>query len=34
MSKVGHLDSGNAKYETYRCPTCHVEQSICLGLDK
>jgi len=34
MSKVGSLNSGNSKYETYRCPTCHQERSVCLGLGK
>jgi len=34
MTKVGTLQSSNATYERFRCPECHAEKSVCLGLTK
>ncbi len=32
MVKISTLQSGNATYERYRCPKCHAEKSVCIGL--
>jgi len=34
MTKVGDVNSGNASYVTYRCPTCHKERTTCLGINE
>jgi hypothetical protein len=34
MEKSASVDSGNAKYVTYRCPTCHKEKTVCVGVNQ
>jgi predicted SprT family Zn-dependent metalloprotease len=34
MTKVSSLNSGNAKYVTYRCGSCRKEQTVCIGVGK
>ena len=32
MTKVGTLNSGNSRYITYRCASCHTEKTVCVGV--
>lgn len=34
MSKVDSVNSGNARYETYRCSTCNTEKTKCVGINQ
>lgn len=34
MTKVSSMNSGNSRFETYRCTTCGEESTKCLGLEQ
>lgn len=33
MAKKGIMDSGNSKFDVYKCPKCHDQKMVCQGIN-